>query len=250
MRHPFFAVLGGMGTLATEAFVHDINAKTRAARDQDYLDYVVFNDASVPDRTAFLLGQADEDPFPNLAEDVCAASDLGADFIVLTCNTAHAFYDRLSAVADGPILHMPRLAVVAIERRYPEVVKRAKAEGRRVRVGFMGTDGSIRCGIYKRAITDAGYACVLPEESTQKAIMSLIYEDVKGGRPLDDSVESRFRAVLEETLALCDVAILGCTELSVLADAFNTADMPVIDAQNELVEETIRRSHASSRLSA
>lgn len=239
MKHPFFAVLGGMGTLSTEAFIRDVDKRTQAATDQDYLDYVVFNDASVPDRTAFLLGQSEDDPFPALADDVCAASELGADFIVLTCNTAHAFYDRLCAVADSPILHMPRLAVEAIARRYPRIIERAQSEGRRARIGFMGTDGSIRCGIYKRALTDAGYACVFPDGDTQRAIMSLIYNDVKGGRPLD---RAAFHAAVDATLARCDAVILGCTELSVLNNAFPYADAPIIDAQAELAEETVKRA--------
>ena len=52
VKRPFFAVLGGMGTLATESYIRLVNAATHAHSDQGYLDYVVFNDASVPDRTA------------------------------------------------------------------------------------------------------------------------------------------------------------------------------------------------------
>ena len=56
MKRPFFAVLGGMGTLATESYIRLVNAATHAHSDQEYLDYVVFNDASVPGRTAFIVG--------------------------------------------------------------------------------------------------------------------------------------------------------------------------------------------------
>ena len=64
MRRPFFAVLGGMGTLATESFIRLVNRAVPTHTDQDFLDYVVFNDASVPDRTAFILGRSDERPVP------------------------------------------------------------------------------------------------------------------------------------------------------------------------------------------
>ena len=93
MRRPFFAVLGGMGTLATESFIRLVNRAVPTHTDQDFLDYVVFNDASVPDRTAFILGRSDDDPFPVLADDVAKATAMGAAFIVLTCNTAHVFHD-------------------------------------------------------------------------------------------------------------------------------------------------------------
>ena len=66
MRRPFFAVLGGMGTLATESYIRLVNRETHAHSDQEFLDYVVFNDAAVPDRTAFIIGQSDDDPFPKI----------------------------------------------------------------------------------------------------------------------------------------------------------------------------------------
>lgn len=48
----FFSILGGMGTMATESFVRLINHRTKATKDQEYLNYVLFNHATVPDRTA------------------------------------------------------------------------------------------------------------------------------------------------------------------------------------------------------
>ena len=41
MRRPFFAVLGGMGTLATESYIRLVDQLTHAHTDQEYLDYVV-----------------------------------------------------------------------------------------------------------------------------------------------------------------------------------------------------------------
>ena len=79
----FFVVLGGMGTLATESFVRVLDRMTGARRDQDFLDYVVFNHATVPDRTEFILGRSKDDPFPYLAEDVHQATSMGASFMVM-----------------------------------------------------------------------------------------------------------------------------------------------------------------------
>ena len=51
MKH-FFSIIGGMGTIATESYVRLINHRVKIARDQDYLNYILVNDAQVPDRTA------------------------------------------------------------------------------------------------------------------------------------------------------------------------------------------------------
>ena len=45
-------------------------------------------------------------------------------------------------------------------------------------------------------------------------------------------------------LCACDTLILGCTELSVLNEAFPLPQLPVIDAQAVLVEDTVARAEA------
>ena len=42
----------------------------------------------------------------------------------------------------------------------------------------------------------------------------------------------------------CDALILGCTELSVLNEAFPLPQLPVIDAQAVLVDVTVERAKA------
>lgn len=238
MRRPFFAVLGGMGTLATESFIRLINRAVPTHADQDFLDYVVFNDAAVPDRTAFILGESNDDPFPVLADDVAKASAMGASFIVLTCNTAHFFHNRLQALTEVPILHMPREAVAELAASYPE--ERCR------RVGFLGTEGSRASGVYRRAVEEAGYTFVEPDQPLQDRITSLIYDDVKGSGDLNfNRYESTLRDMLDPSKHChCDALILGCTELSVLNEAFPMPQLPVIDAQAVLGQRTVTRALA------
>ena len=236
MKRPFFAVLGGMGTLATESYIRLVNHTTHAHGDQDYLDYVVFNDASVPDRTAYIVGASDENPFPVIADDIEKATAMGASFIVLTCNTAHYFYDDFQRLTPVPILHMPRGAVNRMAQRYPKE--------RFPRIGFLGTSGSRKSGVYARAATEAGYAFVEPTDDLQERITSLIYDDVKGSGELN---QERYESVLRDMLdpagpCACDTLILGCTELSVLNEAFPMPQLPIIDAQAVLVEDTVARA--------
>lgn len=236
MKRPFFAVLGGMGTLATESYIRLVNKATHAHKDQEYLDYVVFNDASVPDRTAFILGTSTEDPFPVIADDIAKASAMGASFIVLICNTAHYFFERFQALTDVPIMHMPRGAVERMSAVYPASTH--------PRVGFMGTEGSRACGVYQHEIEGAGHTYVAPDETLQKRIDSLIYDDVKGSGDLN---RDRYLAVINKMLDdngpyRCDVVVLGCTELSVLNEAFPMPRLPIIDAQAIVVEDSVARA--------
>ena len=43
-----------MGTIATESYVRLINHRVKISKDQDYLNYILVNDAQVPDRTAYI----------------------------------------------------------------------------------------------------------------------------------------------------------------------------------------------------
>lgn len=237
MRRPFFAVLGGMGTLATESYIRLIDKLTDAQADQEFLDYVVFNDASVPDRTAFLLGRSDDDPYPVLADDVEKATAIGASFITIPCNTAHFVLPKLQKLTDVPFLNMPHGAVERMKTTLPVATH--------PRVGFMGTEGSRHIGLYQREIEAAGYTFVEPDDELQARIHSLIYNDVKGGGPLD---LGRYRLVIDTFLDKsdsplakyrCDIVLLGCTELSVLNEAFPLPNLPIIDAQGVLAEDTV-----------
>lgn len=226
----FFAIIGGMGTLATESFVRTLNSATDAGKDQDFLNYVVFNDASIPDRTAYINDHSQDDPFPVLAQDVQQATELGASFMVMACNTAHYFHDRLQKLTNVPILHMPQLAISWAEQRYnPSSFPR---------LGFIGTEGTRKAGIYSKLAEQAGYQIVEPEQLTQERINNVIYGDVKSGT----LNRVRYEEIIQELLSdyACDAVLLGCTELAVLNEAFPLPQLPIVDAQAIAIAHTIQ----------
>lgn len=236
----FFTVLGGMGTLATESFVHVLNKRTPIQRDQDYLNYLLVNHATVPDRTKFILGQSDESPLEVLQEDLVQYSALKPDFFVLTCNTAHHFYDELSQTTEIPILHMPRLAVTAVQKNYAEL-------NQAIRVGVLATTGTIQSKIYRNELNRyENIEVVEPDELLQEKVMTLIYRDIKENNFLNEAL---FDEILEKMLNEfnCDVILLGCTELSLIQEETHHSQYPVIDAQSELVNETIRLALANRK---
>lgn len=230
MEH-FFSILGGMGTMATESFVHLLNERVVTHKDQDYLNYVLFNHATVPDRTAYILDATNDSPLPYLLDDIEKQNLLKPDFIVLTCNTAHHFFDTLQAATPIPILHMPKEAV-------KEVMKQKEVG----KVAFFGTTGSVKAGIYETQMRQAGLEVYLPTEKLQDKINHLIYHDIKENDFLNQSL---YVEILKDAVdAGCKQIILGCTELSLMEASFGQDDYPVIDAQSVLVDRTIERAIA------
>lgn len=227
MQH-FFTIIGGMGTEATETYLHQLNERTPAQRDQDYLDYILVNHATVPDRTAYIKDHSQPNPLPTLLDDIKKQSQLGPDFFALPCNTAHYFYEDLQAATDIPILHMPREAVKEIKRRYPQ----AK------RIGITGTRGTIADKIYEHEVKAAGLEPVLPTEAIENETMTLIYDNIKENNHVDAALYHR---ILQEmvTEQHADLVILGCTELSLAQEREPETEIPTIDGQSVLVDRTL-----------
>lgn len=226
----FFSILGGMGTMATESFVRLINHRTKASKDQEYLNYVLFNHATVPDRTAYILDREQESPMPYLLDDVEKQNLLKPNFIVLTCNTAHYFFDELQAATEIPILHMPREAANELVRQ--------NTTGK---VAILCTEGSMKAGIYEKEVRQLGFEAVIPDAQLQAKINHLIYHDIKESDYLNKEL---YYEILAEAVARfdCEKIILGCTELSLMQEYVGENEYPVIDAQSILADQTIARA--------
>lgn len=226
----FFSILGGMGTMATESFVRLINHRTKASKDQEYLNYVLFNHATVPDRTAYILDREQESPMPYLLDDVEKQNLLKPNFIVLTCNTAHYFFDELQAATEIPILHMPREAANELVRQ--------NTTGK---VAILGTEGSMKARIYEKEVRQLGFEAVIPDAQLQAKINHLIYHDIKESDYLNKEL---YYEILAEAVARfdCEKIILGCTELSLMQEYVGENEYPVIDAQSILADQTIARA--------
>ncbi|AEB73493.1 aspartate/glutamate racemase family protein [Lentilactobacillus buchneri] len=230
----FFTIIGGMGTEATETFIHILNERTQATKDQDYLNYILVNHSTVPDRTDYILDHSKPNPLIPLAEDVKQQSALHPDFFAIPCNTAHYFYDELQKLTDVPILHMPKETVAAIKDYAPN----AK------RVGLIATEGTLHDQIYDHEIINAGYELVKPTDKIADQTMTLIYDDIKAKNEVDEGLYHLILSQMVESLK-CDIVILGCTELSVAQQRAGNHDYPVIDAQTVLADKCIELAEAN-----
>lgn len=221
-------VIGGMGPEATAFFYEEVIKHTDASRDQEHLDMVIISQASMPDRTHAILTGDDARLLQVMREDAQALETLGCTCIAIPCNTSHYFYDKIQSFTGVPIIHMPREAV------------REAAQARRARrIGIMGTDGTVRSGVYAHECEALGIECMVPSPERQADVMSIIYENVKAGHPAD---MGKFSLVVDELVRRgCDAIILACTELSVARRRQGAPDV-CLDAMDVLVREAIERS--------
>ncbi len=219
-------VIGGMGPLATQLFYRMIIEKTDAATDQDHINMVILNHATMPDRTDAILNNKLDKLMHHVEEDVAVLEKFGADYIVVPCNTFHVVIDQVQSATDIPVINMIKETVKKIISVY----------GRGARVGIMGTDGTVKWGLYHKECEANGLVPVIPDEENQKLVMKIIYEGVKNGSPVDmtdfESVDADFRK------KNCDCVILACTELSCFKDEHELPDY-YVDAMETVAETAV-----------
>lgn len=224
-------VMGGMGPEATSYYYENVIAHTAASCDQEHIDMVILSHASMPDRTEAIVSGQNKHLINKLCNDARTLESLGVSNIAITCNTSHYFYEHIQKAVKIPVINMIQESVSYAVRDFEDVK----------RVGIMATDGTINSKIYHRACRKMGVTPVKPSEERQKDVMSLIYDDIKAGKPGD---RRKFDRVISEFMRKgCDVIILACTELSVFKGKHEVPSI-CLDAMDVLVKESILRSEA------
>ena len=219
-------IIGGMGPLATADLFTKIVTLTDSDCDNDHIRIYIDNNAQIKDRTAAIL-HGGESPLPMLLESVKKLEAMGADCLIMPCNTAHYYLQALQISTKVSFLSMIGQAVRVAKQRYPGQ-----------KAGILATTGTLDAGVYTRAFNDEGVEVVLPNEEQRKYLMSVIYDGVKAGKiPTDPTPFNRLLKEMQSRGA--GYFILGCTELPVAVQSLGIKNN-FVDATAELAKAAIR----------
>jgi aspartate racemase len=234
-------ILGGLGPLAHIEFEQRLleqSVKRKSLKDQDHPVWLLISAAATPDRTQSLQGQA-PDAMPWLLHYARLLERMGADFLIVTCNTAHAFYPRIQPQLSIPWLHMMR------EVSHFIATQKTGAQ----RIGIMATTGTLRAQLYAESLTESGLTPVFPavESMAQQQIMQSIYAPYWGIKSGGVTVSSMALETLAESLEwfkaqAVDLVIAGCTELSVGLARLENPLLPWIDPLEIIADLTIGKA--------
>lgn len=206
-------IIGGVGPLAHIAFERRLiaeSARRGASGDGGHPVWILVNASDIPDRTACLASGSD-DCVRHLVRYGRMLEAAGANFLVVACNTAHAFHRQVQPSLSIPWLHLIDRTAVAIARGYPGIE----------RVGVLATDGTLGAGLYHQSLHELGIAVASPAlgSDAQRSIMDAIYASGWGIKAAGVEVSARAKAeVLRAMSRMKDegaqVVVSGCTELS------------------------------------
>lgn len=223
-------IIGGMGPLATVDLYHRIVIRTKAIKDQDHIRVLIDSNTNIPDRTKAIIADG-VDPSIELIKSAKTLEAAGADFLIMPCNTAHFFIDKIKEKVNIPFINMVEETVKHTYNKY----------GSDIVVGIMATDGTIKSKIYEDYYNKMNIKTVVPDK-TQEKIMKFIYEVIKSGK-YDEGTDLFYECVEELKQKKANTFLLGCTELSSAQYLYNFKG-PFINPMEILTEVSILYSGA------
>lgn len=215
-------IIGGMGPAATVDLFAKLIAATGAERDQDHLRILIDNNPRVPNRNEAIAGRGPS-PGPQLAQSARWLEAAGADFLVIACNTAHAFQADIEAAVTIPLLSM--------------IEATAHAAGAVDRAGVLAADGCRAAHLYHRAFAQRGVEALFLDEAQQAEFMRLIFrvKAVDVGEAVRRGMESLAQSLYARG---AKAIVAACTEVPLVLAADRLA-VPVINSTDALVSRAI-----------
>ena len=220
-------ILGGMGPAASAEFVKRLIAQTPAGCDQEHIPFVLWSDPTVPDRSTSLINR-DDLPWPKLRAGVQGLKAAGCDHIVIPCNTAHFWYDRLSQLGV-PITHI--VDSVAEELKSQNIHHGT--------IGVIGTKATMSLGLYQHYLGSKGWQCVTPSTHEMNTIVQPAIDLVKSGNieAAHDLLITAIEKLIEWGV---DAVVLGCTEIPLAIRETHHRSIPLINSIDSLVKSAVK----------
>lgn len=217
-------IIGGLGPKATAYFFNLVVDNTKADSDQDHIDAIYLNHASMPDRTRSILFNKTERLKELLIADAKLLQSLGVSCIAMPCNTSHYLYDDIQKAVKVPVINMIDETLGYISQKY--------AKGK---VGILATTGTREMKIYDKYASKYDIEVVYPSQMGQQKVMGAIYNGVKAGKVVSPSDLDSVINELKDKECMC--AVLACTELSVICNGTN--DEYIVDSLLTLARRAI-----------
>lgn len=218
-------ILGGMGPMATSDFFRKVIEMTDASKDQEHIHVIIDNNTEIPDRTGFILNNG-ENPSREMVRTAIKLEMMGADIIAMPCNTAHYFYKDINSYTDIPVINMIEETAKYLCAQLPK----------QKHFLLLATTGTYESKVYQQIFNQFGLTLLEPDALGKEMLMEWIYQ-VKAGKILVTSKQLN-ELIYRATGGVETPAILGCTELPVLAQLLQLEGV-LVDPTKVLAETCV-----------
>jgi aspartate racemase len=219
-------VIGGLGPEATHDFFGKVLTHSRAKSDQQHLHLIIENNPKIPNRNDAIAGTGPSSG-PALAAMALNLENAGADFIVMACNTAHAFEGEIRSAISTPFVSIIREVVADVMRNHKGIR----------RVGLLAAQGCINSRVYHDAFHHENVEVVTLDEASQSEFMQVLYRIKAGERTT--AIKNAMRGFAKQlVLQSVDVLVAGCTEVPLVLDS-QSSPLPLVDSTDVLAKRCV-----------
>ncbi len=211
-------IIGGMGPVATVKFIEKLTEMTDAKKDQDHVQYILYNDPEIPDRINAYFYNG-ESPVNAINNGIKYLESMSIETIGMACNTAHIWFDDF--IYKSNFLNMIDLTA--------DVLRSSKFKN----VLLLSTNATVSSGIYTKILDKYNINAIIPDENIiMKSIHYVKINDFENARKtIDPEVIKHINEV--------DALLLACTEMPVIISK-DTYNIPVIDSDEALAAALIK----------
>ena len=208
-RFMVIGLLGGMGTYATINIFRQYAEIFQAEKEWDRPRIIIDNRCTMPSRVrAYIYDEKKEILIHEMSDSLVHLSEMGCDKIILGCNTAHLFLPYI--IENNRDLENKIINII-------EVCCKKVVEDNVKQVFLIASEGTIDSGIYQKAFEPYGINCTAPSQNEYSKLRYCI-EAVKQNKYSD-----KVKEIFIKLLSGHENCILGCTELPVLYQKYNTS---------------------------
>jgi aspartate racemase len=219
-------VIGGLGPLATVDFFSKLVSATSANTEQDHLHVIIENNPKVPNRHAAINGTG-PDATPYLVQMASNLERAGADFVVMPCNTAHAFQKEIENVLTVPFVSIINEVVIELREKYGDLSN----------IGLMAAEGCLTAQLYQQALKKSGLNPVVWTEAEIAMFMSIVYR-IKADERTEDIRLTLIDLANLLTKRGAEVIVAACTEVPLILSPPDL-EVPLMSSTDLLVNRTI-----------
>ncbi|WHP47209.1 aspartate/glutamate racemase family protein [Mannheimia bovis] len=151
-----------------------------------------------------------------LAEQAKLLEQAGADGILLATNTMHKVANQITDNISVPFLHILDCVADSIQ---------AKGLSK---VALLGTQFTMSDNFYRDGLLERGITPIVPDESTQKEIHRIIFDELCLGKIEQNSKDFYLKTIKDLAALGAEGVILGCTEIGLLIQQ-SDSELPFFD---------------------
>jgi len=227
MSHKTIGLFGGTTPESTIGYYRYITGEyTRRVGDYGYPQVLIYS-VTFQEIMEWARGDRWDLAAAKMVEVFEALRRAGADFGLLTANTAHMVFDEVARRTELPLLSMVDAVVEAIRKAGTE------------RVGLLGTKTTMSAPFYPEALGARGIATLVPGADVQSELSRIIYDELARGEIRPESKRKFLAAIRELEERGAGGVVLACTEIPLIVEKTDVA-LPLFDTLEIHAEAALR----------